>query len=270
MRRLAYLWIVGLLSACAGSHPHAEIGNPYVEETRQFTQTGMSAMQREHWAYAQSSFARALATAQLTDDSRLVAQSWYNLGMARKSGGKVKAAAEGFQGALKAAREGGDDLMALRARLALALLQRQARWYPDAIKASLPPDIHLSAARLAERQQRLAAAQSEYRQALKRSGKTRQGMIYKGQAHLGLGMLAQQRGDGEMARLHMRQALVIFRKVGVPRLIAYTLLQLSKSDLSREVRETEIRHALTIYRAMSDDAGQKSCIEALGRTGFTE
>lgn len=269
MKRLACLMIAGMLCACAGGNRHAEIENPYIEKSRHFTQAGVAAMQRERWTYAQTAFARALAALQLTDDQGLIAQAWYNLGMARRFSGESESAKAAFRTAWETADREHDTLTALRARLALALLQEGPDWRPGALPPKLPADIHLSAARLAQKQQRLETARGEFRLALKRSDASRQGLTYKGQARLGLGLLAMERGDVETARRNMQQALALFRQVGSPRLIAYTLLRLATLDTTDSARTENIHRALTIYQAMNDDEGQNACIRALKETGGT-
>lgn len=267
MKRLACLLIAGMLCACAGGNRHTEIKNPYIEKSRHFTQAGMMAMQRERWAYAQTSFERALTSLQLTDDQTLIAQAWYNLGMARRFGGETETAKAAFRTAWETAVREHDALTALRARLALALLQAQPAWFPSDLRTRLPADIHLSAARLAQKQQRLETARDEFHLALKRSDTSRQGLTYKGQAYLGLGLLAMERGDVATAHRDMRQALALFRQAGSPRLIAYTLLRLATLDTADPARAENIHRALTIYRTLNDREGQKACIKALKEIG---
>jgi tetratricopeptide (TPR) repeat protein len=267
MKRLACLMVAGMLCACTGGNRHTEVENPYIEKSRHFTQAGMTAMQRERWAYAQISFERALASLQLTDDQSLIAQAWYNLGMARKFNGETERAQTALQTAWETANQQHDTLTALRARLALALLQERPEWFPSSLRANLPADIHLSAARLAQKQRRLETAREEYLLALKRSDASRQGLTYKGQAYLGLGLLALEKSDAETARHNMQRALALFRQVGSPKLIAYTLLRLATVDTTDPTRAANIRRALTIYRTLNDESGQKACMEALKGIG---
>jgi len=259
--KLRAFWLAALLlTACGGGARHATVDNPYLEKSRHSTQSGMNAMQDGRWRYARISFTRALTAAQLTDSPALVARAWYNLGMARRSDGQTETAQTAFRTARRVAEQHHDTLTALRARLALALLQVRPTWRPAPLQAKLPADIHLSAARLAQRQHRPKVARAEYEQALKRSDTSRQGLTYKGQAYLGLGLLAEDRAS---VRHHMQRALKVFRQVGTPSLIAYTLLKISETDESETTRSDHLHRALTIYRALHDKAGEEACIRAL-------
>jgi len=280
-----FVWLVciALLSACVGGGSHkiadAPVSNPYVKRAKTLTDVGILAMQRERWAYARSMFARALKEAQLADDSRLVAQQWYNLGTANAAALHIQAALRDFSEAQAVAKRAGDQPGFARARLARALLLLQAGhkpdhqklWQPDVFADKYPVDVHLAAARLAQKQHRLHVAKQEYALALKQSSKSRPGLLYRGQAHLGLAMLAGAEQDKLRAIEEVKKSIALFRTVGSPRLLAHALLFYGKLDTGTDDRRNALQRALVIYQRLEDARGQRDCLAELqvidGHTG---
>jgi len=258
---------VALLAACGGGSRHATdeaVQNPYVKRAKTLTEAGVSAMQRERWDYAKNVFERALKAAQLTDDPRLVAKEWYNLGRANAAAGQRQKALHDFHEAQLVAERVGDTVLALRARLARALLPGQAKdWQPDVLAAKYPADVHLAAARLAQKQKRRDAAKQEYHLVLKKAGKSRLGLLYRAQAHLGLAMLAHEGKDVTSAKQEVEKSLGLLRQVGSPRLIAHALLFYGKLKISANDRRQSLQRALVIYQTLGDVRGQRACLAVL-------
>jgi len=266
--------VVVLLSACGGgTHKIADetVQNPYVKRARTLADAGIYAMQRERWNYAGKLFGRALKEAQLADDLRLVAQQWYNLGTANAALKHTQEALRDFNEARAAAKQADDAAGAVRARLSRLLLsirtgektEHDKMWQPDVLAAKYPLDVHLAAARLAQKQQRWHVAKQEYELVLKKGGKSRSGLLYRGQAHLGLAMLARQGRDPEAAKRHVQAALTRLRQAGSPRLIAHALLFYGKLDIAASQRRGLLQRALVIYRRLEDTRGQHDCLTSL-------
>lgn len=256
-----------LLTACGGGTGHATdevVQNPYVKRAKVLTDAGVSAMQRERWNYAINVFERALKAAQLTDDPYLVAKEWYNLGTARAAAGQHEEALRDFNEAQAVAEQAGDTVVAIRARLALALLPGQGgTWQPDVFASKYPADVHLAAARLAQKQTRQNVAKKEYHLVLKKAGETRQGLLYRAEAHLGLAILARQEQNVTGAKQAVEKSLGLLRKAGSPRLIAYALLFYGNLDIATNNRRQSLQRALVIYQTLGDIKGQQSCLTAL-------
>lgn len=265
MRKLLVLTMLFALAACGGSRKE-EITNPYALRMKDLSETGVIAMRRERWRSAESAFSRALIAAQLADSPSLVTRAWYNLGMARASAGNIADAKKALIRAQELARRYGDNPTYLRARLNLALLQEQngeKGWRPDVLESRAPPDIHLIAGRLAHRQGRLDVAHKEYDLALRRSGKTRGGLLYKAQAYMGLAMTAKSEGDVKLAAKNADKALGLLRQVGAPKLTAHALLFSSGLDAPDSKRLDLLERAYAIYRALNDVKGQRTCLAEL-------
>ncbi len=140
----------------------------------------------------------------------------------------------------------------------------EAAWTPSALAGKWPADVHLAAARLAQYQGRNDVAGEEYRRAADRSNrKTRAGLTYRAQAHMGLAMLAHAAGNNNAARKETEQALQLCRQVGAPRLAAHALLLSSELDGDAAARRDSLERALSIYRALQDERGQRESLEAL-------
>jgi len=268
MRRLyASLVAVALLAACGGgprNSSDAAVQNPYVKRAKTLNEAGMSAMQRDRWDYAKNVFKRALKAAQLTDDPRLVAKEWYNLGTAHSAAGQYQEALHDYNEAQAIATQANDSVAAIRARLAQTLLPGQVgKWQPDVLVAKYPADVHLMAARLAQKQKRQDVAKQEYRLALKKSGKSRLGFLYRAKAHLGLAILAREEQDIANAKREVEESLGLLRQVGSPRLIAYALLFYGKLEIPANDRRQSLGRALVIYQTLEDAKGQQSCLTVL-------
>ncbi len=270
------VWFVciALLSACGGGARKVvdePVQNPYLKRAKTLTDVGIFAMQRERWDYARNVFGRALKEAQLADDPQLVAQQWYNLGTANAAAKHNQQALRDFSRARIVAKRADDQTGVTRARLAWTLLTIQAEkktgneniWKPDVLAASYPADVHLAAARLAQKQRRRHVAQQEYDMVLKKSGKSRSGLLYQGQAHLGLAMLAREERDTESAKREVEASLALLRKVGSPRLVAHALLFYGKLEIATQDRRDALQRALVIYQKLEDARGQRDCLAVL-------
>jgi len=258
-----------LLASCGGSHRNAAdepVQNPYVKQAKALTDAGVSAMQRERWDYARNVFKRALKAAQLTDNPRLVAKEWYNLGTAHAASGQYQKALHDFNEAQAIAERANSPAIAIRARLARALLPGQAgAWQPNVLAAKYPADVHLAAARLAQKQKRPDVAKQGYHLVLKKSGNSRLGLLYRAQAHLGLAMLAHEGQNTAGAKQEVEEALGLLRQVGSPRLIAHALLFYGKLEIPASERRQLLQRALVIYQALEDVRGQRACLTVLAK-----
>jgi len=254
-----------LLAACGGARNAAdEAVNPYVKRAKTLTEAGISAMQRERWEYAKNVFERALKAAQLTDDPRLVAKEWYNLGTAHAAAGQYQEALHDFNEAQAVAEQVKYPVTVIRARLARSLLPGQLNsWQPDVFAMKYPEDVHLAAARLAQMQKRQEVAKQEYLLVLKKAGKSRLGMLYLAQAHLGLAILARENHDMANTKREVEEALGLLRRVGAPRLIAYALLFYGKLEIPVNDRRGSLQRALVIYQTLGDVRGQRACLTVL-------
>ncbi len=267
MKRLSLCVVAAIwLAGCGASYHVADEGvqNPYVKKANTLAEAGISAMQAERWAYAQNVFIRALKAAQLTDNPQLVAKQWYNLGAAHVAIGNHQEALHDFHEAQFIAERSGDSGMRIRTRLARALLPGQAPLFtPDMLAAKYPIDIHLAAARLAQKQQRDEVAAQEYHFVVKKSGKSRLGLLYQAQAHLGLAMLARKQQNIASAKREVRASLDLFRQAGAPRFIAYALLFYGKLEIPINDRRESLQRACVIYQALENMRGKQACLAAL-------
>lgn len=260
--------ILLLLSGCGGGSRQPEpVTNPYVDRVQTLHASGVAMLQRERWIAAEKTFGRALVAAQLADDSALIARSWYNLGVVHAARGSRQKAEEAFMHAMAIAERHGHRVTYMRARFGLAMSRSRAgeeAWMPSALAGKWPADVHLAAARMAQYQGRTDVAGEEYRRAAERSNrKTRAGLTYRAQAHMGLAMLAHAAGDDGSARRETEQVLQLCRQVGAPRLAAHALLLFAELDGDIAARRDSLERALSIYRALQDEKGQRESLEAL-------
>ncbi|MDX8402624.1 MAG: hypothetical protein R8K47_08335 [Mariprofundaceae bacterium] len=266
--RLAVLLAALTLAGCGGGKA-AHVENPYVQRGHDFFADGLEAMRRERWVAAERAFSRALLAAQLADDPAMVRRAWYDLGMARRAAGHRQEAAEALARAAVLARRQGDATMAMRARLALALLpgsgagEGRASLLTDIERGSWPPDIELMAARWLQRGGVMDRARQHYLNARRRAGKDATGLRMKAQSSLGLALLAREAGDGREALRETARALEWCRQVGAPRVTAHALLLRGELSERRQDRIDALERALAIYDALGDRRGQARAVRAL-------
>jgi tetratricopeptide (TPR) repeat protein len=268
MKRFPLLIILLTLAACGGSGQKFVVENPYAERMKELSRNGVAAMQRERWLVAEKLFDRALQTAQLANDPDLVARAWYNLGMLHVSAGDVDKGEGVLKRALSVADQHHLKVTAMRAGIALALLyQRQQKeaWKPDVLSASFPADIHLSAARLAQLQERYDVARREYAFVLRRKDVNRSMLLYKMEAHMGMALMAEQQHDHKTAKKEVARVLQKSREVGAPRLAAHALLFSARLDDNQARQQEQLQDALAIYQALKDIRGQRDTLQQLIR-----
>ena len=263
------------LAACAGSSSSKPppIENPYAERARDFINGGMIAMQDERWATAEREFSQALISAQLADDIRLIGQCWYNLGSVYVALEKRDQAEEAFDRTIELARQHNDQVLATRARLAIALMRLRVGEKTDdpgidaILSGSWPADIYLQAARIAHLRQQPEQARHAYGEALQGKGKTRSALKMKAEAHMGLALLARQADDMAEAHQQADRALAICHEIGAARLTAHTLLLKGQlpAPTGNDQRQYQLERALDIYTALDDRAGQINSLRQLHR-----
>jgi len=266
MKWVVLLTVLLLFSACGGGGQKFVPENPYVERMKELSRNGVSAMQRERWDVAEKLFERALQAAQLANDPNLIAGAWYNLAMAYVSSGDAQKGGELLMRASSVASRHQLDIDRMRAEVALALLyQKQGKeaWRPDVLGSSYPEDIHLSAARLAQLQERYDVARREYEFVLRKRDSSRSVMLYKVEAHMGMALLAEQLGDRTTAKNEIENVLKKSREIGAPRLAAHALLLSAKLGGNAVLKQDSLRDALAIYRALDDVRGQKDALVQL-------
>ena len=123
---LVFMLAVAMTSCGGGHRKAAVIENPYATRAQDFINNGKIAMQRERWQAAEQNFSRALMAAQLADNTPLISQSWYNLGVARAAMRDKLKAEDAYNRAIRLARQHKYDVMEMRARLALTLLRQRS------------------------------------------------------------------------------------------------------------------------------------------------
>lgn len=255
--------ILLLLSSCGGGSRQIEApSNPYAEQMRELSKSGVIAMQRERWDIAGRAFQRALTAARLANDAALMMQAWYNLGMMYSATARYAEAETALQEAGKGAVETGSQEMRMRARLALALVgQKQGRtvWQPEAIAPELPVDVQLAAARLVHMQGNSVFAAQLYERVLNRRANSRQQLIYRAEAHMGLAMLADLQQQGAEVAARTDRVFEITRQVGIPRLAAHAYL-LRAGYLAAAQQVDAYRRAAALYRALNDRQGQRDAL----------
>jgi len=261
------LWgLLLLLAACGGRSQPLQVENPYAEQMAELTSNGVLAIQRERWDAAEHSFARALQAARLTGDPALITHAWYNLGMAYVAQGRLQEADGALQQAEGLAQRHQLQIEYERARLNRDLLSarqgKKAR-QPELYSRKMPVDIHLVSARLADLQGRLEMAGEEYKLVLSLTDKSRTGLRYRAEAHMGLALLMLRQNDRQAARDHCEKALKICRDVGLPRLAANALMLQARLADQPLVRQDSLERASGMYHALEDVEGERKALQAL-------
>lgn len=260
MKQLIALAVLLLLTACGSSGQKAVVDNPYAERMKELSRNGVAAMQRERWLVAEKLFDRALKAAQLANHPGLIGQAWHNLGTLHISAGSDKKGEEALKRAISVAGQHQLKITLIRAKIALARLhQKQGKraWQPGALASSMPMDLHLSLARLAQLQERYDVARHEYAFVSNGKNSDRAFMLYKTEAHMGLALIAEQFKDHETAKKEAESVLAMSRKIGAPRLAAHALLLSAKLEEDRAAKKDYLQDALAIYRALKDVRGKK-------------
>ncbi|NWF36731.1 tetratricopeptide repeat protein [Mariprofundus sp. KV] len=265
-----------LLLSCAAStgNKPAELSNPYMLKAENHTDNGMAAMQQERWDAAIRSFSRALTAAQLADDTSTVTHSWYNLASAQSSAGLNSEAEASYAQVMQLAQRHQDEVMQLRAQLALHLMQQRLGRLPDSFslqqlpeslftKQQWPADLHLQAARLAQRLGKNDAAADAYQLLVKRNKTKASEYRMAAEAHMGLALLARDNGENQRAVNEAEQALSYCRRIGAPRLTAHALLLQGELAPEKVEKRDKLERALDIYIALNDHNGQKKALSRL-------
>jgi tetratricopeptide (TPR) repeat protein len=267
MSRWTILLSVALmLAACGGSGQKNIIENPYAERMKELSRNGVIAMQRERWLPAQNLFERALEAAQLANDPVLIAQAWYNLGSLHLSSGSDDKGEVALHQAAEIAERHQLEKILLRTRIAQALIDQKRgenSWQPDTIGSSMPLDIHLSFARLAQLQGRYEVSRRAYDFVLSKRDTDRISLLYKINAHMGIALVAEQQGKHADALQEVKKVLTMSREVGAPRLAAHALMLEVKLVESELTQEEALEDALVIYQALGDRRGQKEALVQL-------
>ena len=268
-----------LLSSCisSGSSKTSEINNPYILKAVNHTSNGIEAMQQERWNAAERSFARALTASQLADDTRLIARSWYNLATAYSGANNLTKAAAAYGQSIELAKRNHDEVMHLRALLAMRLVQQRTEQLPANFsvqqlpqtlfsKRVWPSDLHLQAGRLAQRLEYSLLAKSAYELVISLKESDRNSLKLKAEAHMGLALLARDAGATQPAWSEAERALLYCRKIGAPRLTAHALLlQGVLPQGNRAEQQDKLERALDIYNALNDLHGERKALTHLLR-----
>lgn len=276
VRALFALMLVTAMASCGGGHRKpVEVENPYASRAQDFINNGKMAMQQEQWQAAEGSFSRALLAAQLADDTSLVSQSWYNIGVARAAMGLQLKAKDAYNRAIRLAERHKLDVMHMRARLALMLLSLRsnmlaADFMLDELLSSKhwPADIYLQAARIMQLKKQPEQAKNAYNTVLNFKGKGRTILKMKAEAHMGLALLAKSAGEIGEAQSHADKTLVLCHRIGAARLTAHALLlkgQMPGEPGINDTRRDELERALDIYSVLKDVRGQKQSLAHLNR-----
>ena len=274
MRALLALVLVTAMASCGGGHRKpVVVENPYISQAQDFINNGKIAMQQERWQAAEGSFSRALLAAQLADDTSLVGQSWYNIGVARAGMGISLQAEDAFNRAIRLAGRHKYDVMQMRARLALILLRLRSNmqgsdFMPDELlsRQNWPADIYLQAARIMQLQKQPEQAKHAYDVVLNLKGKGRIVLKMKAEAHMGLALLAKSAGKIVEAQSQADKTLALCHRIGAARLTAHALLlkgQLPAESNKNNRRRDELERALDIYSVLKDIRGQKQSLAHL-------
>lgn len=269
---LATIVASAMLISCGGNGGKKTVENPYLERAHGFSADGMEAMRRERWSSAERAFSRALLAAQLSDDTGLVRLSWYNLGVVRSAMGHLETAEEAFRRCMSLAKRQGDEVMRVRSQLALALMRVRHHQKAGAVvvaNMSLPADVHLQRARLAQLQGDSETADQAYHSAITKSGQSANGLRMKADALMGLAILQHDAGNDEQARKFVEQALEICREIGAPRLTAHALFLSGRIAVSVDSQRDYFERALAIYTALNDMRGQREALEQLQKLAET-
>jgi tetratricopeptide (TPR) repeat protein len=257
-----------VMASCGGGQRKpVVVENPYTSRAQDFINNGKIAMQEERWQAAEGSFSRALLAAQLADDTSLVTQSWYNVGVARAAMGLQLKAKDAYNRALQLAERHKHDVMQMRARLALILLSLRSNMLASDFmldellsRKHWPADIYLQAARIMQLQKQPEQAKNAYDTVLNLKGEGRAVLKMKAEAHMGLALLAKAAGKIGEAQSHADKTLVLCHRIGAARLTAHALLlkgQLPGEPGINDTRRDELERALDIYSVLKDVRGQK-------------
>ena len=260
------LLVTLMLAACGGSGQKNMVENPYAERMKELTRNGVVAMQRERWLPAQNLFERALQTAQLSNHPLLIAQAWYNLGTLHLSSGHHEKGEAALLKSAEIAERHDLKLVALRTQIALALIDQKrgvVKWQPESIPSSMPLDMHLSFARLAQLQGRYDVSERAYAFVLGKKYSDRSSMLYKVEAHMGLALLAEQKQDYATAMKESKSVLALSKEVGAPREAAHALMLIARLEKGELAEEDSLEDALAIYRALEDRRGEKEALAQL-------
>ncbi|MDX8404428.1 MAG: hypothetical protein R8K54_08485 [Mariprofundaceae bacterium] len=263
MKRLIVCAVLLALTACGSSGQKTVIDNPYAERMKELSRNGVAAMQRERWLVAEKLFDRALQAAQLSNQPALIGQAWYNLGTLHVSAGDDKKGEDALKRSIRVAQRHHLEISRMRAKIALArLYQKQGNkaWQPTALASSMPMDLHLSLARLAQLQERYDVARSEYTWVSNRKSSDRASMLYKIEAHMGLALIAVQLQDHETAKKEAERVLEMSRKTGAPRLAAHALLLSANMEENEAEKRDYLQDALVIYQLLKDVRGEKDVL----------
>lgn len=271
---LAAATLLLLSCAAATGNKTEELSNPYILKAENHTGNGMAAMQQERWDAAIRSFARALTAAQLADDTAVVTHSWYNLASAQSSAGLNFEAETSYTQVMQLAQRHRDEVMQLRARLALSLMQQRLGRLPENFslqqlpeslftRQQWPADLHLQAARLAQRLGNQDAAAGAYQLLIKRNKTKASEYRITAEAHMGLALLARDSGEQQRAVNEAEQALSYCRRIGAPRLTAHALLLQGELEQEKIEKWDKLERALNIYIALNDHNGQKKTLSRL-------
>jgi len=272
--QLLALLLVAMLGACGSGSKQktTEPENPYNKRAANHIHNGLAAMQDERWTSAEASFARALKSSRLADDTDLIIQSWYNLAVVHTAMKNNNAAEQAYQRVIELARRYQKNIMKIRAQLALALLQQRTGTvteinFPEQFPSSLfkpgnwPADIHLQAARLAQLLGQKNLAEQAYQAVSLKKGNQRILQKMKAEAHMGLALLAKTDNNHPLAWEEAEQSLFFCRNIGAPRLTAHALLLQGSLPLSTEAkRRDKLERALNIYTVLADKTGQKKSL----------
>jgi tetratricopeptide (TPR) repeat protein len=273
-RQALLLLLAVAMASCSGGHRKpAVVENPYASRAQDFINNGKFAMQQERWQVAELSFSRALLAAQLADNTALVSQSWYNMGMVRAAMGLQLKAEDAYNKAIRLSGRYRHEVMQMRARLALTLLRLRANKpvsdsMPDDLfsRKNWTADIYLQAARIAQLQKQSEQAKNAYNAVLNLKGKGKAALKMKAEAHMGLALLAKSAGETDEAHLHVDETLALCRRIGAARLTAHALLlkgQLPGGSGTYDIRRDQLERALDIYSVLKDVRGQRQSLKYL-------
>lgn len=267
MKRFGLFCFLLLLSACAGGGQKPVIENPYAERMQQLSRVGIEAMQREHWQSATLSFEKALQAAQLSNQPELEVRAWYNLGHLYIGKHDLSQGESAMRKSLDIARVHGLSVAAMRAQLALALVQQRMGmtdvWQAEMLSSGWPADVYLSMARLAQLQGHTDLAALTYMHVAEKSPSGRLGMIYRAEAWLGLALLADGKYEQDKVQQLTAQVLEVCATVGAPRLAAHALLLQARNLSDQSARRDALQRAWQMYQALQDRPGQLDSLRAL-------
>ena len=275
MQMMLVLMLTIVMTSCGGGHRKPDvIENPYASRAQDFINNGKIAMQQEHWQAAEQSFSRALMAAQLADNTPLIGQSWYNMGVARAAMRHRLKAEDAYNRAIRLARQHKYDVMEMRARLALTLLRLHSNTLASDFalnellsRKKWPADIYLQAARIAQLQKQPEQAKNAYSTVLSLKGRGKTALKMKAEAHMGLALLAKSAGEIVEANDQADKTLALCRRTGAARLTAHALLlkgQLPGEPGTHNTRRDQLTRALDIYSVLKDIRGQKQSLMHLG------